>query len=112
MAFVETHCLDLAALAGFLRRRHPQCTAGYVATATDIPEATVKDWLQLRCRPSTRHLLTLIAAAPYGLALLEACWPDAPPAIRLAAQAETLFHLRAERALLERRIAAMEGGAP
>lgn len=104
--------LDLAALAGFLRRRHPHCTAGYVAAATDIPEATVKDWLQLRCRPSARHLITLIAAAPYGLALLEACWPDAPSAIRHAAQAQTLEALRAEQAHLARRIAAIEGRAP
>ena len=104
--------IDGEALALFLRRRHPHGTAGYVAAATGIAEATIKDWLQQRCRPSTSHFLRLIAAAPYGLPLMEACWSDAPPSIRFAAESETLFHLRAERARLERRIAAMEGGAP
>lgn len=100
--------LDLAAFAAFLRRRHPHCAAGYVAQATGVPEATVKDWLQLRCRPSTRNFLTLVVAPAYGLALLEACWPEAPPAIRAAAEAETLAALRAEQARLAARIAALE----
>ena len=97
--------LDLEAFAHFLRRRHPHGTAGYVSCFTGIPEATVKDWLQLRCRPSTGHFLTLVSR--YGLALIAACWPSAPDAVMALAQTERAARLESEIAALHAERAAL-----
>lgn len=102
----RANCLDGLALAAYLARRHRHCTAGYVAARTGIAEATVRDWLIGRCRPSTPHLLTLVAA--YGIGLLEAAWPKAPPEIAAAARAGEIAALKAEIASAHARLAALD----
>lgn len=104
----KPHDFDSVALAAFLRRRHPHCTAGYVAAATGIAETTVKEWLAAcpRCRPSTTHFLRL--AGRYGFALITACWPAAPGEIKAAAQASTVAAIEGEMAVLRQRLAALE----
>lgn len=104
-AKIDGSALDLPALAQFLRRRHPHCAADYVARAAGIPAATVKDWLQLRCRPSTRHFLTLVGR--YGAPLIAACWPDAPDFVLAACQAARLARLDDDIAALHAERAAL-----
>lgn len=96
---VEKDDLDGQALAAFLRRKYRHCAAGYVAAKTGIPEATVKGWLMLRARPCSAHLLALVSA--YGLALLSACWRDAPDEIVAHAKKGEMQALHAEIAALQ-----------
>lgn len=102
--------VDGEALARFLRRRHPRNTAGYVAAATQIPEATIKDWLLLRCRPSSANLMRLAETPAYGVALMEACWRRCPDFIAEAALHAEASRLRGEIAAAQARLDAISQG--
>ncbi len=108
----RTTGIDGEALARFLRRRHPHGTAGYVATVTGIAEATIKDWLQLRTRPSVPHFMRLVEAPVYGAALIAACWPACPDFVTGAALEAEANDLRAAISAAERRLNEIARRAP
>ena len=69
--------IDLDELGRFLRRMHRYEPILSVARDLDVPEATVRNWLEKRCAPSGHHVLLILDR--YGPAALAAMWPGVAP---------------------------------
>ena len=99
--------IDLQGLATFLSRRHRYATAYRVACDLGIPEATVKNWLELRNAPNAHHVLAMLDPEHgYGPSVLVAMWPGMVPAwldagVRAAAAAELELRIREDKARLD-----------
>mgnify|MGYP001417885109 CR=1 FL=1 len=88
--------VDLAAVVGFLRRRHPVATAAAVAVETGVSAGTVENWLSAKSGLSGRAFAAL--AWHYGPDFLAAAWEGCPWWLDAARR-------DAERARIDREIA-------
>lgn len=93
-------------LADYLRRKHPSKTAENVAADANLNADTVQKWLDRGSMPSAVGLLYLVGA--YGAEVLCAAYgKDSPAWLTTARQDAELARLKAERAAIEIRIAAL-----
>jgi hypothetical protein len=96
--------VDLAGLARFLTRRHPEKTAYHVAAETGLPADTVKKYLRLEMAPGFKATIVLVCT--YGPELLAAMLSEPPewldPAMRQRDQAALTQELAALSARIDR----------